>query len=93
MRKEDWVIGSVLKILDGDTLVLEVEQEGINNDFPYNPREIIRLGGSAPNPETKPGKEEKEDLSVYIAGQQVKCFVKARDEKGRLCCDVHLHNL
>ena len=88
MRPEDWVQGPVLQVIDGDSFVMQVEIVGEANDYPYNPTERIRLDTSAPALGTEAGEEAKKKLEAQIAGKNVRCYVKSRDEQGDLLCDV-----
>jgi len=88
MRSEDWIQGPVTRVFDGDTFEMAVTLVGKTNDYPYGPKERIRIDSSAPPPGTEAGDRAKWRLEALVAGKEVRCYVKSRDEKGFLYCDV-----
>jgi len=88
MRTEDWIEGTVRKVIDGNTFEMDVEVVGKGNDFPYNPKERIRIDKSAPPLGTPAGDAALRQLEAHIGGKRVKCYVKSRDDDNALRCDV-----
>lgn len=88
MRSEDWIEGTVLRVIDGDTFMLRVENEGPNNDYPYGPLETVQLGKGAPAPNTAAAVKARRKLVALVGGKRVHCYVLGRDQNGTLRCDV-----
>lgn len=87
----DTVRGPVTEVIDGDTFDMKVTHIGKNNLNKYKNNERIRIAEiDAPELPSKSGQRAKTELEKAIGGKQVRCHVQARDNYGRLVCDVAL---
>lgn len=87
----DIIEGKVTEVVDGDTFRIDMTFEDEDNDYEYNTKEKIRIGGiDAPELEEPGGERSKEDLENAIDGENVRCTVYARDKYGRLVADVEI---
>jgi len=90
MRSEDWIEGTVLRVLSAHVFEMQVTRVGINNDFPYNARERIRLDSTS---FTQPARTETERQNQPTQGLlhlTVRCYVRAREAQNTLLCDLEI---
>jgi len=90
MRSEDWIEGTVLRVLSTHVFEMQVTRVGINNDFPYNARERIRLDSSSFTPHKRTAKESQNRPTQGLLHQTVRCYVRARETKNTLLCDLEI---
>ena len=85
----DVIWGDVTEIIDGDSFRVDDTSQDERNEFPYGDSEEIRIQNiNAPELPSKSGKRAKEDLEALLSGKRVRLTVHARDDFGRLICDI-----
>jgi hypothetical protein len=83
------IYGNVTKIVDKNTIQIELTFEVSNNHFVYNSTEKIKLLSLlTPNQTKSKRKFEKEELEKYLIGQEVECHIHGRDNMARLVAEV-----
>lgn len=87
----DTIWGTVTNVTDGDTFDIHVTHYNKNNQKTYNNDERIRITSiDTPELPSSAGYRAKQNLEHAIGGKNVKCIIQARDNYGRLVCDVSL---
>jgi len=86
----DNVNGIVTGILGGDTLEIQVINEGIFNENEYRNAERIRIAG-IDDPDLYPGKSVNGNLAK-LKDREVRCFVLTRDANGNVVAVVQCVN-
>lgn len=80
-RGDDLVLVSVVRVVDGDSLVTALGERRI---------EVRVADIDAPEWRQAYGRAARELASGLVAGGAVRLRVRARDQHGRLVCDVYL---
>jgi len=87
----DTIRGQVTEVLDGDTFDMEVTHVGRDNEVHYHSEERIRIADTdAPALGAAAGRVAKRRLEERLRGQEVRCYVQARDNYGRVVADVEV---
>jgi hypothetical protein len=91
MSQEEFIIGNVIRVLDGESFEMEVTRVGRRNRLIYNgeekihintlkPAEIVSLTGTHPGP----------ILERILAKKEVMCLVHSRSTGGQIEADVYI---
>ena len=81
----DRVYGRVRRVLDGDTLDVEITRRSSGNRYDYAPVERVRLVGiDAPERGSRGSRAARQQLANRVAGRGMRIDVHARDRYGRL---------
>ena len=81
----DIIYGPVVSIIEDNTFKMEVTYEGAENHFAYGSAEKIRIVEIlTPELGFQKRKLSKEELTKYLLGRDVKCYIKSRDTYGRI---------
>jgi endonuclease YncB( thermonuclease family) len=85
----DTIRGPVIEIIDGDTFDMKVTHTGKDNKTSYKDQERIRIAAiDEPELRTPAGQRSKDKLEGKLKGKEVRCYVQARDDYGRLVAEV-----
>ncbi len=88
MARKDRIVGHVLRVVDGDTLVLDVD-DAYGNAYTYNDVERVRLRSlNAPEAGTQGAAAATARLRNRVQGRRVSVEVHARDVYGRVIGDL-----
>jgi len=83
----DTIRGRVFSIIDGDTFDMRVTHVGKQNLYKYDDIERVRIAEiDEPELNTPAGPRSKQKLQ----GKEVRCYVQARDEYGRIVAKVQV---
>lgn len=81
----DRIAGTVIRVIDGDTFELDVDEVGVRNGYAYNDVERVRLVGvDAPEIDTAAGRAAHARLRAVLQGRRALVEVHARDRYGRV---------
>ncbi len=84
----DIIQGTVIDVIDGDTLIMRVTKCDANNTHKYEDTEKIRITNfDAPELNTPAGQAAKKRLSRLI-GKKLECHIEARDTYGRIVAKI-----
>jgi endonuclease YncB( thermonuclease family) len=87
----DRIYGKTIKVIDGDTLDVEVTRTSSNNKFTYKRKERIRIHGrNAPEIGSAAGKAAAKKLAERFNRRSLRIDVVARDKFGRILGRVTL---
>jgi len=89
----DTIRGPVIDIIDGDTFDMNVTHTGKNNKRDYKDKERIRIAEiDAPELRAPGGQRSKDLLERKLKGKEVRCYIQARDDYGRIVAKVEITN-
>jgi endonuclease YncB( thermonuclease family) len=87
----DTIRGQVINIVDGDTFDMRATHVGKQNRYRYNDIERVRIAEiDEPELNTPTGRRSKHLLQQKLLGKEVRCYVQARDEYGRIVAKVSI---
>ncbi len=87
----DRIYGRVRRVVDGDTLDVDVTRRSRENRHDYGEIERIRVAGrNAPERGSVGSELAQQRLARHVAGRSVRIDVRARDRYNRLIGDVTL---
>lgn len=91
MAQEDFIIGNVLKVLDGESFELEVTSVGRRNKNRYNDEEKIRINTLKPAEFVSLiGTHPRPILDRILRKKEVMCLVHSRSTGGQIEADVYI---
>ncbi|NIS73687.1 MAG: hypothetical protein GTO08_00055 [Deltaproteobacteria bacterium] len=91
MAQEDFIIGNVLNVLDGETFELEVTRVGRRNSHRYKGEEKIRINTLKPAEfVTLMGAHPRPILDRILRKKEVMCLVHSRSTGGHIEADVYI---
>ncbi len=86
---KDIIIGRVTKVIDLETIDVEVTQIVRNRHHRYNPKEKIRFKSLQNKLETFKKIRTKRFVEAMLIGKGVMCLVIGRDPQGCIEADVY----
>ena len=86
----DIVRGTVVRVIDGDTFELKIEEVGEYNKYPYGDVEKCRLDDvDAPEMSSRKGPKAKRRLEQSILGETIWLNVRTRGFYERLIVSIY----
>lgn len=87
----DRIYAKARRVIDGDTIDVDVTRKAADNAHDYGRRERIRLLGlNAPERGTRGAEQARRRLAQRVRGRGLRIDVHARDTYGRLVAKVTL---